>query len=199
MKRFAARALALYRAYPRVTGLVWGIALVILAGDIWLVAKRVRYAAEIRRLRAGMSAVERSRLDAALTSDSNRTQVMIELARRQARGDNGLHLAVAVDSGVLYLEREGAVLRTVRAEMGLGAWIRTGGRDSLRVAAPRGTRTIERLLDDTTIVLNGGTVIYARAASDTGTIVRPGGVLIDAVDLKALGPNLRPGQRVYFY
>lgn len=193
------RLLALARAYPWTTRLVWGIALLFVAGDLWLLAKREAYAAETRRLRAGMSATERSRLDAAMTSNENRTRVMIELARRQARGDNGLHLAVSVDSGMLYLEQEGAVLRTVHADVGAGAWIHTSGRDSLRVGAPRGTRTIERLLGDTTLVLNGGTVIYARAVGDSGSVVRPGGVRVEAKDLKALGPNLKVGQRVYFY
>lgn len=193
------RLLALARAYPWTTRLVWGIALLFVAGDLWLLAKRVAYAAETQRLRAGMSVTDRSRLDAAMKSNENRTRVMIELARRQARGDNGLHLAVSVDSGMLYLEQEGAVLRTVRADIGAGSWIHVSRRDSLRVGAPRGTRTIERLLGDTTLVLNGGTVIYARAAGDSGSAVRPGGVRVEAKDLKALGPNLRVGQRVYFY
>jgi hypothetical protein len=146
-----------------------------------------------------MSAVERARLDAALQSDSNRLQVMIELARRQAQGDVGLHLAVAVDSGVLYLEQEGAVLRTMRAEIGPDAWIRQTKRDSVRITAPRGARTIERLLDDTTIVLNGGAMIYARLPADTSASARPGSVRVDAVELRVLTPSLRPGQRVYFY
>jgi hypothetical protein len=196
---------ALARAYPWSTRVVWGIALVILAGDLFLVGKRVIYAHEISRLRAGMSAVERSRIDAAMKSNSNRLQVMIELARRQARVDAGLHLSVPLDSGVLYLEQDGAVLRSVRAETGADAWVRVG-RDSIRVTAPRGTRTIEKVLDDTAVVLNGGAVIYASAPpaaggapAAAGPPVRPGSVRIGAADLKALQPNLRPGQRVYFY
>ena len=190
---------ALRRDYPRTLRLVAGAVLLILAGDVWVASKGVAYARESVRLRDGMSAVERTRLDAALQSDSNRLQVMIELARRQARGDAGLHLSVAVDSGVLYLEQESAVLRTVRAEIGPDAWIRTSKRDSVRITAPRGTRTIERLLDDTTIVLNGGAVIYARLPADTSASARPGSVRVDAVELRVLTPSLRPGQRVYFY
>lgn len=190
---------ALRREYPRTLRLVAGAALVIVAGDLWIATKGVGYARETARLRDGMSAVERARLDAALQSDSNRLQVMIELARRQAQGDVGLHLAVAVDSGVLYLEQEGAVLRTVRAEIGPDAWIRKTKRDSVRITAPRGTRTIERLLDDTTIVLNGGAAIYARLPADTSASARPGSVRVDAVELRVLTPSLRPGQRVYFY
>jgi hypothetical protein len=199
MTRLAAGLRALAREYPRMLGLVWGVALLLVAGDLWLVTKRVAYARETSRLRDGMTSVERSRLDAALASDSNRLQVMIELARRQSRGDIGLHLSVALDSGVLYLEQEGATLRTVRAEIAPDVWVRTTKRDSVRIAAPRGTRTIERVLDDTTIVLNGGATIYARLAADTGAAPRPGSVRVGALDLRVLRPSLRPGQRVYFY
>lgn len=190
---------ALARAYPWRLGLVCGAAFLLVAGDLMLLTKRAAYARETARLRAGMSAVERARLDAALESESNRLQVIIELARRQARGDIGLHLSVAVDSGVLYFEQEGATLRTVRADVGRDGWVRTGPGDSVRIAAPRGTRTIERILDDTTIVLNGGTVIYARAALDPSAAARAGMVRVEAEDFRALQPSLRVGQRVYFY
>jgi hypothetical protein len=190
---------ALSRAYPWTTHVLWGIAALIFAGDAWLVAKRVSYVRETSRLREGMSAVERARIDAALASDSNRLQVMIELARRQARADAGLHLSVAVDSGVLYLEQEGAMLRTTHVEIGRDVWVRTGRRDSLRITAPRGTRTIDRLEDDTAVVLSGGTVIYARSSPDTVTAVRPGSVRLEPADFQVLRPNLKPGQRVYFY
>jgi hypothetical protein len=196
---------ALARAYPWTTRFVWGVGLLILGADLFLVGKRVIYAHETSRLRAGMSAVERSRIDAAMRSNSNRLQVMIELARRQARVDAGLHLSVPLDSGVLYLEQDGAVLRAVRAETGADAWVHVG-RDSIRVTAPRGTRTIEQVAGDTAILLNGGAVIYASAppgggapADGASSPVRPGSVRIGAADLKALLPNLRPGQRVYFY
>ena len=199
MTRLADGLRSLRREYPRTVRLAWGVALLILAGDLWVATKGVGYARETARLRDGMSGVERARLDAALVSDSNRLQVMIELARRQARGEAGLHLSVAVDSGVLYLEEEGAVLRTVRAEIGPDAWIGKTKRDSVRITAPRGARTIMRLLDDTTIVLNGGALIYARLPGDTSASARPGSVRMDALELRVLMPNLRPGQRVYFY
>jgi hypothetical protein len=196
---FLSRLRVLALAYPWTTRLLWSVAALILAGDAWLVTKRVSYVRETLRLREGMSAVERARIDAALASDSNRLQVMIELARRQARGDAGLHLSVAVDSGVLYLEQEGAMLRTTHVEIGGDVWVRTGRRDSLRITAPRGTRTIDRLEDDTAVVLSGGTIIYARSSSGTVTAVRPGSVRLEPADFQVLRPNLKAGQRVYFY
>ena len=189
---------ALADRFPWTVRLVWGAALLIVAGDVFLVAKGIIYAGESARLRTGMSTVERSRLDAALVSDSNRLQVMIELARRQARVDNGLHLSVALDSGMLSLEQDGATLRAVHADIGPDSWVHTGKRDSLRLTAPRGARTIEQVLGDTVIVLSGGAVIYARGPSDTSA-PRSGSVRVDAKDLKIIGPSLKAGQHVYFY
>ena len=189
---------ALADRFPWTVRLVWGAALLIVAGDVFLVAKGIIYAGESARLRTGMSTVERSRLDAALVSDSNRLQVIIELARRQARVDNGLHLSVALDSGMLSLEQDGATLRAVHADIGPDSWVHTGKRDSLRLTAPRGARTIEQLLGDTVIVLSGGAVIYARGQGDTNA-TRSGSVRVDAKDLKIIGPSLRAGQHVYFY
>ncbi|HVT39159.1 MAG TPA: hypothetical protein VHE78_08935 [Gemmatimonadaceae bacterium] len=196
---FLSRLRALSGAYPWTTRLLWGITVLILGADAWLFAKRVSYVRETARLREGLSAVERARIDAALASDSNRLQVMIELARRQARADAGLHLSVAVDSGVLYLEQEGAMLRATHVEIGGDVWVHTGRRDSLRVTAPRGTRTIDHLEADTAVVLSGGTIIYARSSPDTAMAVQPGSVRLQLADFQVLRPNLKPGQRVYFY
>jgi hypothetical protein len=189
---------ALWGRNPWTMRLVWGIAVLIFAGDLFLVTKRVVYARETSRLRAGMSSVEKSRIDAAMQSDANRLQVMIELARRQARVDKTLNLAVALDSAALYLEQDGAILRAVHADVGPDAWEHRSKKDSVQITAPRGTRTIERLVGDTAIVLNGGALIYARAAADSGA-ARAGAVRVEAADLKVLMPSLKAGQRVYFY
>jgi hypothetical protein len=167
-----------------------GLALaLLLAIDGWLVYKRVRYEREIERLRAGMTAVERRKADAEIASNERRLQVMVELARRQALGDKDLHLSVAVDSGVMHLAREGAVLRNMPARVGPEKWVGTAP-DTVKMVAPRGTRTVEKVIDGSTgwevpawvyadrgvpvpgdrtltgalgpaaVLLNGGTVIY---------------------------------------
>jgi hypothetical protein len=198
MAALAERWRTVRQRHRAATRVLVGLSMLLLAADLLLVGKRVTYARETARLREGMTAVERARIDAAMQSDSNRLQVMIELARRQARVDAVLHLSVAVDSGVLTLEQEGAVLRSIPAEIGPDVWQRTARRDSVRITAPRGARTIERVLDDSMIVLNGGAAIYARAAADSGA-VRPGAVRVAAADFKAIRGSLRAGQRVYFY
>lgn len=198
MAPLAERWSTLRRRHPVATRVLLAVSIFLLAADLLLVGRRVTYARETARLRAGMTAVERARIDAALQSDSNRLQVMIELAKRQASVDAVLHLSVAIDSGVITLEQEGAALRSIPAEIGRDVWLRTGRRDSVRITAPRGSRTIERVLDDSMIVLNGGASIYARSPADTGA-ARPGAVRVGALDFKAIRPSLRAGQRVYFF
>ncbi len=94
-----------------------------------------------------MTQLERERTDLLLVSNEKRSQVMVELVRRQAGGDEDLHLAISVDSAEMHLQREGARLRNMPVQVGadrtLGAISAT---DSIRLAIPQGTRTIERLL-----------------------------------------------------
>jgi hypothetical protein len=176
-------------AYPGILTTM-GLALaLLLAIDGWLIYKRVKYEREIERLRAGMTAVERRKADAELASNERRLQVMVELARRQAVGDKDLHLSVAVDSGVMHLAREGAVLRNMAVRVGPEKWVGVAP-DTVKMVAPRGTRTVEKVLDGSAawevpawvytdrgvpvpadrtlggalgpaaVLLNGGTVIY---------------------------------------
>ena len=187
---------ALWREHPGTMRAVWGVAALLLIGNGWLLGRRLLDGRERARLREQLSNVERERIDAALLADSNRAQVLVELARRQARIDNGLHLSVALDSGVVHLEQEGAVLLSIKAEGGPAGWAHTTARDSVRLAAPRGDRTIEDIAGDTLVLLSGGTVLYADGATGTP---RTGQVRVSPADLKLLKPNLRPGQHVYFY
>lgn len=119
----------------------------ILAIDAALFVKRWRYEREETRLRASMSSVERRKADAVLAADEDRLRLMIELARRQALGDRDLHLAVSVDSARMTLQREGARLRDMRAEVGPARRVGTPP-DTLHIAPPRGARTVERVLTD---------------------------------------------------
>lgn len=178
------------QAYP---GILWTMSialLLILAMDIWLVVKRNRYAGEVARLRQGMTEVERKRADIAIESEENRLSVMLELMRRQAAGDRALHLSVSVDSAMMFLELEGASLRDMSVEVGPERRVGTAP-DTVQMVAPRGMRTVTRLLGPNdswevpawvyadrgvpvpaerslkgalgpaAIVLDGGTVIYS--------------------------------------
>ncbi|MGZ8377822.1 MAG: hypothetical protein ACXW61_12385 [Gemmatirosa sp.] len=131
-----------YRGFVRTVAVAL---LVIVALDVALLVERRRYAQETARLRASMSDVERGRTDAILAADEDRLRLSVELLRRRAVGDQALHLAIAIDSGRLVLERDGARLRDMRVEVGPAR--RVGAPpDTLHIAAPRGARTVARVL-----------------------------------------------------
>jgi hypothetical protein len=119
------------------------VALVALDG--LLLVRQGRYRAETARLRAGMTDLERTRNDAILAADAARAVLMIEVMRRQAQGDDAIHLAVNTDSGFVALDRGGARLRTMPAQIGPERRVGTPP-DTLRAVVPRGVRAIERLL-----------------------------------------------------
>lgn len=132
-------------AYPGIISVLFVVLVSMIAIDGWLIYQRVRYAREISRLRAGMTDQERRKADMVVGAEQNRMRVALELMRRQANIDKDLHISVAVDSGVMYLEREGALLREMPVDVGrekrLGA-----ASDTLKIVAPRGARTVERVL-----------------------------------------------------
>lgn len=195
-------------SYPGFVGTMALAFVVMLAVDATLLYKRWLYEREEARLRASMSAVEREKTDAILAADEDRLRLTVELVRRQALGDRALNLAVSVDSGRMTLGREGARLRDMRVEVGPERRVGVPP-DTVHVAAPRGTRTVERVLgpDDPwevpawvwadrglpapaertvrgalgphAIVLSGGTVIYAPPTR--GPLNDPGYLLPGAV------------------
>jgi hypothetical protein len=178
------------RRHPAFTAAVAVIIVGLLGIDGWVLYKRVAYQNEIARLRSGMSEFERRRSDAVTNTNEKRLAMMMELLRRQAKIDKEIHLAVAVDSSKMYLERDGALLREMGVEVAPGKLL-GAGHDTVHMAAPRGTRTVERILGPgdpwevpswvyadrgvpqpaaqsligalgpVAIVLNGGTVIYS--------------------------------------
>jgi hypothetical protein len=178
------------RRHPAFIAAIAVVIVGLLAIDAWVLYKRDAYEQENARLRAGMSEAERRRSDAVTNTNEKRLAMMMELLRRQAKIDKEIHLAVAVDSGKMYLERDGALLREMRVEVASEKRVGSGN-DTVHLAAPRGTRTVERILGPTdawdvpawvytdrglarpaatsevgalgpvAIVLNGGAVIYS--------------------------------------
>ena len=123
-----------------------GLAVVLLVAlDVWLLKKRARYVEEDARLREGMSALQRQQADAILSNEQSKLRMIVELVRRQAQLDKQLHLKIPVDSGVMYLEQDGALLREMPVQVGPERRVGTPP-DTVYMAAPRGTRTVERIL-----------------------------------------------------
>jgi hypothetical protein len=178
------------RSYPGIVATMAIAMAIFLLADGWLLLRYRRYRRETAQLRGSMSEVERTRTDALLAQNENRLKVMVELFKRQAKVDPTLHLTVSLDSAVMYLERDGALLREM--PITVGPERRVGQPpDTVHIAAPRGKRTVVRLLaqDDAwevpgwvyadrhlppagdtrlkgalgpaAILLDGGTVIYS--------------------------------------
>ena len=218
-------------AFPGILATMTLAILVLVAMDSYLIYKRTKYHNEIARLRAGMTDVERRQTDMALRADENRFKVMLELIRRQARTDAQLHLSISVDSSTMYLEQGQAQLRVMPVQVGPEAWIGTAP-DTVKLAAPRGQRTVERVLGPkdafeipkwvyqqrglpvpaertlsgalgpSAVVLSGGTVIYSMPTVgplNDSAYVMPGSIRARTQDLRAMLPNLKAGQTVYFY
>lgn len=186
------------RAYP---GFVFTLLIALfamIAIDGLLIMKRRAYTAEVERLRSSMSAQERAQTDAIVASEKNKTRIALELARRQAKLEKTLHLSVALDSGKMYLEREGAVLREMAVAFGPEAKV---GPDSIPIVVPRGETSVAKI-DDERVILDGGTIIGATDAASPAqdpAPIPPGSVRISKADMKAILPNLQLGMPVYFY
>ncbi len=187
-------------AYPTFLKVIAVLFLFLVAGDMWLFYRRTAYAQETTRLRAGMTVAERRKSDLAVQSEQDKVRLAVELAKRQAHFDSRLHLSIAVDSGVMYLERDGALLRVMRVALAPAVvpGFKTANGDSTTTTLPRGQRTIQQVIDGgaPALVLNGDARIYAGA--DSGAVTA-GNVRVDAADLRAILPNVSAGMSVYFY
>jgi hypothetical protein len=137
-------------SYPGIVATMSIAVLLFLAADAWLIYKYVHYQRQTAELRASMSGVERQRTDAILAQNENRLKVMVELFKRQAKVDEALHLSISLDSSVMYLERDGALLREMPVTIGPEKRVGSGA-DTMHIAAPRGRRTVERLLDESSV------------------------------------------------
>jgi hypothetical protein len=135
------------RAHPKLL-IATAITLLAMIGvDALIIARRKRYEAETDRLRAAMTSIERQRTDQILAREQSKLRVAVELIRRQAKLEPALHLSVAMDSGAMYLEAEGSLLR--RMPVDIGPEQRVGmAPDTVHLATPRGVRTIARVLGE---------------------------------------------------
>jgi hypothetical protein len=135
------------RRHPGFVTAIIALIVACCALDGFAMYKRTHYQDETRRLRAGMNEAERQRTDAILSSREKRTQMIVQLIKRQARWSKEIHLAISVDSGRMYLEREGALLREIPIRMGPERRIGTAP-DTVHLAIPRGTRSVQAVLSD---------------------------------------------------
>ncbi len=141
----AERWRAIRQRYPRGSIVLVLLIALLVGANGWVITRWWRYSSETSRLRSNMSDVEKKRVDVEMADQQNRLRVMMELVRRQARGDLDLHLAVVVDSGLMRLQRSGAVLRAMQVRIGPERAIGSGP-SAIRIVAPRGERTVARVI-----------------------------------------------------
>lgn len=191
---------AFREAYPTFLKIIAVVFLLLVVGDMWLFRQRQVYGQEISRLRASMTDAERNKSDIVVQSERDKVRLALALAKRQAHFDPRLHLSIAVDSGVMYLERDGALLRVMHVSLAPAEvpGFKSAKGDTSAATLPRGERTIQQVIDGESpaLVLNGDARIYAGADSDA---VAAGNVRVSAADLRAILPNVSPGMTVYFY
>src|SRR4051812_42231853 len=135
----------LVRDHPAVVAALFLAVVALLALDGWVMARRRRYVREIDTLRAGMSVAERRKADMLGEESEGRLRVMLEMVRRQAALDRALHVSVATDSGMMYLEQDQALLREIPVQVGPEQVVGAPP-DTVRMVRPRGARTITRIL-----------------------------------------------------
>ena len=184
------RLLALRTHSPRVFVAFPAILTLLRVANVVAAARLWRFRDDAARLRASMTETERNRTDLAIKSEDNRAKVVSELVRRQARADHELHLAIEVDSGRMFLERDGVALREIPIAVGPERVV-SGAPEPTRVALSRGAQAVATLvgaddawevpvlvfedrripvptdrrtkgaLGSNALLLNGGGVIYA--------------------------------------
>jgi hypothetical protein len=174
------------------------LALLLVAADIWVATRHFAYAREIGRLRASMTTTEQRRSDLIIATERDKIRMELALAKHQAQWDSKLHLSIAADSGHMYLQRDGALLRDMRVSIAPDRLPSMKQRTTTATIA-LGQRTIVQVdtSDTLQLLLSGGTRIYA--SDDTLTPVTPGDVRTSTSDFKAVLPNISAGMNVYFY
>ena len=139
------RLLALRMQYPRAFVSVAAILTLLIAANAVVAVRLWRFRDEVAHLRASMTEAERNRADLAIKSEDNRAKAVAELIRRQARADRDLHLAIEIDSGRMYLERDGVALREMPVTIGAERLVGNAP-ETTRVAVSRGSQTVATLM-----------------------------------------------------
>jgi predicted Holliday junction resolvase-like endonuclease len=114
--------------------------------NIALLTAIVLYKGEVLQIRHLMTKAEQRKLEAYSTTKANRAALSRELTRRMAKGDTDFHLTVDTQKGVMYLAREGAILREMKIQMGKEVLVGLSP-DYVRLSLPRGKRQVVDIVD----------------------------------------------------
>jgi len=136
----------LLETYPRLAaGMALATAFLFLFHSVQIY-QLIRYGRELAGMSVSAAQAELERVAAVEAAQRNIAALSVELTRRAARRDRNLHLAVDRARGVMYLEREGAVLREMPVLLGPE---KTAGSaaDSPRPAPATGRRLVATVAD----------------------------------------------------
>ena len=120
-------------------------AVAVLLGDGWMVRRVLQLQQEAHAARVDAYGANSAATDAAMAAQQARLQSILDRVRAEAQSDRGLHLSIDVDSGTVTLERDGLVLRSMDADIGPESLVGAPP-DTQRLAAPRGIRTVQRVV-----------------------------------------------------
>lgn len=143
-------------------------------------AQRRALRAEVAALGAAREAATALASDARLIAEVERIRFALEQARSQPAKNADAHLALTLSDGLLTLERGDIVFRTA----------------TVQTEVARGVRVVE-LVEERLVTLSGG--IRMLPASADSSALAPGEIRVPRADFLAIRPNIKPGQRAYFF
>lgn len=214
-----------YLNHPR-SAIVLAVAIVVLLlADLALIYKRNLYSREHAELPATITRAQTLHAEALAKTEQNLEARRILLARREALLVKETHLTLDSSKGIMYLQRDRAILREMPVRLGPAltrkpsAPLRESRRvlqvvdDNYRYQVPEAAflhrgepvpaeKAIAGALGPLAVLLEGGAVIYSRPKQGQlgdETYLLPRGILVARTDLEGIKETLHPGMRVYLY
>ena len=132
--------------YPRIAACLALASAALLLADLSLIYQRTEFGREQTALHASIARADLERASATAQAERNVVAAADGLTRRETLMASWLHLAVACDKGVMYLQRDGRVLREMPVQLSPEDSAPRGP-DSLRLPALRGVHLVRRVVD----------------------------------------------------
>jgi len=207
LKTPAPRWQELRGAYPRIAACFALAFAVLILADLSLILKNFEFSREHEFLLSALSRADTARAAAEGTTKGNLSATTIRLARREALLAKELHLAIDRERSVMYLRRDGLILREMPVRLvragGTGAQAAAGSQaQAARLAVPPGRQVVISVVDDSMpgkVPESGAPVTgdgLPAGAPGTLTVILDSGAVIttqDAADPARDGSGLPPG------
>ena len=143
--KFAPHWRELREHYPRIAASLALAGAALLLADLCFIWQRTEYRREQPALHASLTQTEIERASATAEAERNVVAAADGLTRRETLTASWLHLSVACDQGVMYLQRDGRVLREMPAL--LSPEDSSDRPDQPRLPVLRGVHLVRRVVD----------------------------------------------------